>query len=319
MKKPLLLCVTLLAALPAVAADFPVTVESCGQTLTFNRAPERAVINDINMAEMAFALDLQDRIIGLTGITGWYKLTPDFKKAMGTIPELAPKYPSLDTLVAAKPDLFFAGWNYGMKVGGDVTPQTLAPFGIRTFVLSESCAQVNEKPARATMDLLWRDELALGKIFGKRREAQALVDGWKQRLAQIPARPAGQQPLRVFVYDSGEEKPFTSGRYAMPTAIIEAAGGVNTLDTLKASWTTTSWETVAASAPEFIILLDYQNGAGADALQHFLETHPLMKQTPAVRQHRYLKLQYAELTPGPANIHAVEKLAQAMYGAGRHD
>ncbi|EGT5671384.1 ABC transporter substrate-binding protein, partial [Cronobacter dublinensis subsp. dublinensis] len=34
---------------------------------------------------------------------------------------------------------------------------------------------------------------------------------------------------------------------------------------------------------------------------------------------RYLKLQYAELTPGPANVRAVEKLAQAMYGAARHE
>ncbi|CCJ91341.1 ABC transporter (iron.B12.siderophore.hemin), periplasmic substrate-binding component [Cronobacter turicensis 564] len=315
MKTPLLLCFSLLTALPAIAADFPVTVESCGQTLTFTQAPARAVINDINMAEMAFALDLQDRIVGLTGITGWYKLTPDFRQAMGTIPELAPKYPSLETLVAVRPDFFFAGWNYGMKVGGDVTPQTLAPFGIRTFVLSESCAQVNAKPARATMDLLYHDELALGKIFGKRLEAQALVASWKQRLSKVPTRPAGQKPLKVFVYDSGEDKPFTSGRYAMPAAIIAAAGGVNALDTLSASWTTTSWETVAASAPDFIILLDYQNGAGADALRRFIEGHPLMKNTPAVRQHRYLKLQYAELTPGPANIHAVEKLAQAMYGA----
>ncbi|ELY2591730.1 ABC transporter substrate-binding protein [Cronobacter sakazakii] len=315
MKTSLLLCFFLLTALPAIAADFPVTVESCGQTLTFTKAPARAVINDINMAEMAFALDLQDRIVGLTGITGWYKLTPDFRQAMGTIPELAPKYPSLETLVAVRPDFFFAGWNYGMKVGGDVTPQTLAPFGIRTFVLSESCAQVNEKPARATMDLLYHDELALGKIFGKRREAQALVASWKQRLAQVPRRPTGQKPLKVFVYDSGEDKPFTSGRYAMPAAIIAAAGGVNAMDTLSASWTTTSWETVAASAPDFIILLDYQNGTGADALRRFLEKHPLMQKTPAVRQHRYLKLQYAELTPGPANIPAVEKLARAMYGA----
>ncbi|MDD7960557.1 ABC transporter substrate-binding protein, partial [Klebsiella pneumoniae] len=35
--------------------------------------------------------------------------------------------------------------------------------------------------------------------------------------------------------------------------------------------------------------------------------------TPAVQHHRYLKLQYAELTPGPANVGAVEKLAWAMY------
>ncbi|PYA62128.1 ABC transporter substrate-binding protein, partial [Serratia marcescens] len=129
----------------------------------------------------------------------------------------------------------------------------------------------------------------------------------------LPARPAGQPPLKVFVYDSGEEKPFTSGKYAMPTAIIEAAGGRNVMDGLPASWTTASWEAVAAAEPDFIILLDYQTGSGADALRRFLESHPLMKLTPAVRHHRYLKLQYAELTPGPANIGAVEKLARALY------
>ena len=72
-------------------------------------------------------------------------------------------------------------------------------------------------------------------------------------------------------------------------------------------------EAVAAAEPDFIILLDYQTGSGADALRRFLESHPLMKLTPAVRHHRYLKLQYAELTPGPANIGAVEKLARALY------
>ncbi len=38
-----------------------------------------------------------------------------------------------------------------------------------------------------------------------------------------------------------------------------------------------------------------------------------MKLTPAVKNQRYLKLQYAELTPGPANIKAVEKLSSALY------
>lgn len=303
----------LLACLPASAKSFPVTVKSCGKPITFTQAPHRAVINDINMAEMAFALNLQDRIVGLTGITGWYKLTPDFRKAMGTIPELAPKYPSLETLLAVKPDFFFAGWNYGMKFGGDVTPEKLAPFGINTFVLSESCVQAGGQPTKASMDLLYDDEMTLGKVFGKEQEAAALVDGWKRRLAALPSKPAGWPPLKVFVYDSGEDKPFTSGRYAMPTAIIEAAGGKNVMDQLPASWTTASWEAVAATEPDLIILLDYQTGSGADALRLFLESHPLMKLTPAVQRQRYLKLQYAELTPGPANIRAIEKLAQTLY------
>ena len=312
--KNLVIALTLMASAHAAsAADFPVTVESCGTPITFSAPPKRAIINDLNMAEMAFALHLQDRIVGLTGISGWYKMTPDFRQAMGTIPELAPKYPSLETLLAAEPDFFFAGWNYGMKVGGEVTPGTLAKYGVKTFVLSESCVFTAAHKKKATMDLLYGDVLTLGRIFGKRNEAQTLVEGWKQRLSALPKPATGARPLKVFVYDSGEDKPFTSGRYAMPTAIIEAAGGKNAMEALDISWGTTSWENVAASEPDVIILLDYQTGSGADALRRVLENHPLMKLTPAVKQGRYLKLQYAELTPGPANIAAVEKLARTLY------
>lgn len=312
--KNFVIALTLMASAHAAsAADFPVTVESCGTPVTFSAPPTRAIINDLNMAEMAFALHLQDRIVGLTGISGWYKMTPDFRQAMGAIPELAPKYPSLETLLAAEPDFFFAGWNYGMKVGGEVTPATLAKYGVKTFVLSESCVFTAAHKKKATMDLLYGDVLTLGRIFGKRNEAQKLVDGWKQRLSELPKTATGARPLKVFVYDSGEDKPFTSGRYAMPTAIIEAAGGKNVMEALDISWGTTSWENVAASEPDVIILLDYQTGSGADALRRVLENHPLMKLTPAVKQGRYLKLQYAELTPGPANIAAVEKLARTLY------
>lgn len=316
--KNLVIALTLMASAHAAsAADFPVTVESCGTPITFSAPPKRAIINDLNMAEMAFALHLQDRIVGLTGISGWYKMTPDFRQAMGAIPELAPKYPSLETLLAAEPDFFFAGWNYGMKVGGEVTPATLAKYGVKTFVLSESCVFTAAHKKKATMDLLYGDVLTLGRIFGKRNEAQTLVEGWKQRLSALPKPTAGARPLKVFVYDSGEDKPFTSGRYAMPTAIIEAAGGKNAMEALDISWGTTSWENVAASEPDVIILLDYQTGSGADALRRVLENHPLMKLTPAVKQGRYLKLQYAELTPGPANIAAVEKLARTLYPQAR--
>lgn len=312
--KNLVIALTLMASAHAAnAADFPVTVESCGTPITFSAPPKRAIINDLNMAEMAFALHLQDRIVGLTGISGWYKMTPDFRQAMGAIPELAPKYPSLETLLAAEPDFFFAGWNYGMKVGGEVTPAMLAKYGVKTFVLSESCVFTAAHKKKATMDLLYGDVLTLGRIFGKRNEAQTLVEGWKQRLSALPKPATGARPLKVFVYDSGEDKPFTSGRYAMPTAIIEAAGGKNAMEALDISWGTTSWENVAASEPDVIILLDYQTGSGADALRRVLENHPLMKLTPAVKQGRYLKLQYAELTPGPANIAAVEKLARTLY------
>ena len=296
----------------ASAQTFPVTVDSCGEPLTFNAPPKRAVIHDLNMTEMALSLKLNAQMVGVTGITGWYKTGPEFKAALGKIPELAPKYPTLENLLATNPDFFFAGWNYGMKVGGEVTPASLAKYNIKTLVLSESCIHVNKQRPAASMDLLYTDYVKLGTIFGKETVAKGHVAEWKARLAKLPQPSKGATAPRVFLYDSGEDKPFTAGKYAIPSAMIAAAGGSNIMADMETSWGTTSWETVAARNPQFLVLLDYQDGNGVTKLMQFLQSHPAMKDTDAVKNKRFVGLRYAELTPGPANIEAIEKIARAM-------
>lgn len=305
--------VSLVASSHLHASGFPVTIESCGHPITFDAPPKHAVIHDLNMTEMAFALHLQPNIVGVTGISGWYKATPAFKHQLGKIPELAPKYPTMETLLAVTPDFFFAGWNYGMRPGGDVTPDTLAPYGVKTLELSESCIHVDKNRPRASMELLYSDMLTLGKIFGKAELAQQIVDRWKGQLTRLQSKIANRPVQNVFLYDSGEDKPLTSGKYAMPGAIIEAAGGKNVMDNMNSSWATTSWETVASAQPDLIILMDYQNADSTLTKQKYLEAHPLMSLTTAVQHQRYLKLRYEELTPGPANIEAINKLAHALY------
>lgn len=299
-------------AVAGTAQAFPVTVDNCGETLTFEKSPERLVVHDINMSEMAFALGLQDRMVGVTGISGWYKTSPEFESKRGTIPELAPKYPTVENLVAAAPDAFFAGWYYGMKPGGDVTPDTLAPHGIKTLILSESCIHLNKTQPPASMDLLYNDVLRLGTVFGKTVEAEALVEGWRAQLADITAKIGDAKGTRVFLFDSGEDKPFTAGKYALVNAMIEAAGGVNVTGDMETSWGRSSWEAIAASNPQFLILLDYQQGTGAQGLLDWLRSHPAMKETDAVKAGRFVALRYEELTPGPANIAAIAKIAEAM-------
>lgn len=295
----------------AVAQD--VTVDNCGAPLVFETTPQRMVVHDINMSEMAFALGLQDKIVGVTGITGWYKTSADFDKARGDIPELAPKYPSVENLVSASPDLFFAGWYYGMKPGGDVTPDTLAPFGIQTLVLTESCVHLDKDRPEASMDLLFNDVLRLGKVMGVSDKAEALVTGWQQQLASIEAQTAEAAKPRVFLLDGPADAPFTAGRFAIPDAMIAAAGGGSVTHDLDTSWGRTSWEAVAAANPEFLVLLDYQNGNGAADTFKFLQNHPVMAHTDAVKNARWIGLRYEELTPGPANIAAIEKMAAAFH------
>lgn len=302
-----------LALLATSALAEPVTVDNCGTDLTFASVPERVVVHDINMSEMAFALGLQEKIVGLTGITGWYKTSPEFDEQRGDIPELAPKYPTMENLIAASPDLFVAGWYYGMRPGGEVTPDTLEAQGIQTLILTESCVHLHKDRPVASMDLLFDDMVRLGTIFDKKSEAEALVADWKSELLEIDTAIPDENRLRVFLYDSGTDKPFTAGRYAITTAMIESAGGKNVMSDMETSWGTTSWEAVAAANPQFLVLLDYQDGSGAEGLMKFLKEHPIMSLTDAVQNERYVPLRYEELTPGPSNIAAISKIAEAMY------
>lgn len=297
----------------AASDEFPVTVDNCGRRMTFEAAPARAVVHDLNMAEIMFALHLQDQMVGLTGITGWYTPTPEFRRAMGDLPELASKYPTMETLLAVDPDFFFAGWHYGMKPGGEVSPETLGAFGIPVYVLSESCIHVDQTRPPVSLDTLYTDVRNIGRIFGRTDLAQDLIADWKMRIDRIQKKVEGRAKPRVFLYDSGEEAPFTAGKHAMFTALIDAAGGENIMADMRGSWARVGWEDVVARNPEIIVLLDYQNSGGWRTLADFLKSYPPMAATDAVQNSRFLPLTYSEITPGPANIGAVEALTRFLH------
>ncbi len=288
------------------AAAFPVTVKSCDREVTFDAAPERAISHDVNLTEMMLVLGLRDKMVGYTGISGWKTLDPEMVAGVAELPELSAKYPTKEVLVGAEPDLFFAGWNYGMKVGGEVTPETLEPFGIRTYELTESCIHIGAKEKVAMQDM-YNDVLNLGKIFGVEAKAQDLVAGWTERLAKATAGVDRSQPLRVFVYDSGEDKPFTAGKYAMPTALIEAAGGMNIMDDVEKSWAEVAWEPVVERNPEVVVIVNYGD-VTADQKIAFMRSNPAFASIDAVQNDRFVVLEYVEATPGPRNVAAVEKL-----------
>ncbi len=114
---------------------------------------------------MMLALQLQDRMVGYTGVSGWKTLDEKLREGVKALPELSEKYPTKEVLLNADADFYFAGWNYGMKVGGEVTPETLEPFKINVYELTESCIHVMAK-GKPVMDDMFVDILNLGRIFG---------------------------------------------------------------------------------------------------------------------------------------------------------
>ena len=288
------------------------TVKSCNRTVTFENPPERAISNDVNLTEMMLVLGLADRMVGYTCISGWKTLDAEMRSGVSELPELSAKYPTKEILVGADADFFFAGWNYGMKVGGEVTPETLAPFGIKVYELTESCSHIMDKNKAGLKDM-YADILNLGTIFGVEARAEALVEGYKSELKNFKASLTSiEEGLRVFVYDSGEDAPFTAGRYAMPTALIEAAGGRNIMDDFNKSWGTVTWEEVVERDPQVVVIVNYGD-VTAEQKRDYMMSNPAFKNISAVKNDRFVTLEYVEATPGPRNIKAVKKLADAFW------
>ncbi|WP_370229376.1 ABC transporter substrate-binding protein [Cognatishimia sp.] len=288
------------------------TVQSCDREVTFDGVPQAAISNDVNLTEMMLVLGLADKMVGYTGISGWKTLDEEMRAGVEQLPELSAKYPTKEVLIGADADFFFAGWNYGMKVGGEVTPETLAPFGIDVYELTESCIHISEK-GKASMDDMYNDLLNLGTIFDVKDKAATLVDGYKAELAAFTGSlETADEPLRVFVYDSGEDTPFTAGLYAMPTALIEAAGGTNIMNDFEKSWGTVTWEAVVERNPEVVVIVNY-GSVTAEEKRAFMMNNPAFADLDAVKNDRFVTLEYVEATPGPRNIKAVKKLADGFW------
>ena len=111
---------TIVLAILASPAFAQTTVQSCDRTVTFDAPPKAAVSNDINLTEMMLVLGLTDHMVGYTGISGWNKLDAEMRAGVEALPELSALYPSKEVLIGADADFYFAGWNYGMRVGGEV-------------------------------------------------------------------------------------------------------------------------------------------------------------------------------------------------------
>lgn len=303
---------TAVADTDAAPSGFPVTVEVCGEPVTYDAPPERAVTNDVNITEIFLDVGLADKLVGYSGVSDTRELAPEYAAQLTDVPLLSPQYIDLEALVGAEPDFFFAGWNYGFSEEKGITPTALAQYGIQSYVLTESCIRIMEREAVSLEDT-FTDLLNIGKIFGVEAVAQAKVDEYRAELEEITATIGEvETPLRVFVYDSGEETPFTAAKFAMPNAMIEAAGGTNIFNDVDSSWTRVNWEDVIDRNPEHIVIIDYGE-PNAQGKIDFLKSQPELADVAAIQNDKFVVLTYAEATPGPRNVARTRTLAESFY------
>ena len=300
----------------------PVTVTNCRAPVTVPTTPSRVVTNDTGITEMMFALGLSDRMVGYTTYAGKERdvasspWRTDFERTRS----LGTSF-TREVIQAADPDFVFAGWNYGFKESTGVTPDWVRSIGATPYQLTEACRQPGStrRGIVRPLDALYDDLSSLGTVFGVRDRAEGLVRDYRAQVAQAAATaPAGDRRARVFLFDSADPSPFTSGRNAGPDDVIEKAGGKNIFHGLDDSWTSVSWEAAAQADPQVIVVVDYGEGAGnsVQAKIDALRAQPLMAGTTAVRENAFVAFPYAALVESPRNPATVTALASYLRGRG---
>ncbi|MYR57841.1 ABC transporter substrate-binding protein [Streptomyces sp. SID625] len=296
----------------ASASATAVTLTNCGTPVTYDKVPERVVTNDVGITELMFALGLEDRMAGyaMPDDKGDLDAVP-YKDAYRKVKWLSRDQLTKENVLDARADLVFAGWNYGFREDGGFTPDSLKKLGIPSYILTESCHNGRSETSRGIMpplDALYADLTNLGRLFGVEQRAAKLIADYRKQIADVRAKaPQGTGKPKVFLYDSGQDQPFTAGRYAAPEQIITEAGGVNVMHDAADSWTTVGWESVVDRDPDVIVICDYGD-VSAEQKKKFLLSYAPLRDVSAVKDRRIFVLDYVDLVESPRNPSAVARL-----------
>lgn len=274
---------------------------------TFTGIPSHVVASGDQMADFFFDLGLEDYMAGYTKGSCWSTVSE--YPARDSVPQLAEPGVGLSTL--SKEELlatncdFLVGWD-SVFSDKNFSTEFCNENGIAMYfpyVCSDS----------ATFDDLYKDYETLGQIFKVEDVAAEKIQTMKDTLQSVEdtlGADAYENPVTVFVYDSGEEAPFTACQ-GMPGDILKLAGGISIFDDIEAGWATPSWEEVVARDPDVILILDYDGDV--EEKTEFLRTNDATKDLRAVKEGKIFSACCADMQGSAGSAGTVEIIARQLY------
>ncbi|WJS86957.1 ABC transporter substrate-binding protein [Paracoccus sp. TOH] len=321
-----LLCATGFAPPVTAGAQYPLKLQNCGVDLTFDQAPDSAVTLGQAATEILYSLGLAEKV---TATSVWFtEVLPEFRDTNAGIERLADNDPSFESVVARKPGLVAAQYEWHVGPQGIVaTREQFADVGIPTYVLPADCWHKDNASGsdgtRSTMfemQSVYAGVNELGRIFDVPERAEALV-------AQLQAREAAasdkakalnlQDASAVFWFSSAEMDvdPYVAGRKGPPGYLMAKLGLRNIVESDE-EWPAISWETIARANPSIIVIarMDRRRYEADDHEKKiaFLKSDPVTRQMDAVENDRIVILDAHAMDPSIRNIAALETLAAAL-------
>jgi iron complex transport system substrate-binding protein len=290
----------------ALATDYPLTIDNCGLSVTFEQAPERVVAIKSTATELLLQLGLGDRIVGIGFQDG--PLPEHLTSAGAELLVLSEKLPSQEVVLETEPDFIYGGWESNFAADGAGERPTLAQLGIDSYVAPAACRSV--KPAKLTFDMLFDEFREMGAIFDVEPEAEMLIESQQALLDRIEPNTDG---LTAVWYSSGTKTPYVGAGSNAPAMIMEALGLSNIYADVDEGWMSASWEAIVDANPDVIVLVDSAWNSAAQKKQ-LLRENPITRELDAVKHERYLTIPFPASEAGVRNVPAASDMATQLAG-----
>lgn len=303
---------------------FPVTIQNCGRTLTFDQPPSRAVLAYHPIAEMFVGLGLADRAIGRVGFSGAITeppILPEQAADFARIPVVSDNSfpPPKEQMLSLRSDflLAYGDFDYGGEhqgAEGLATLDELTTAGVQVYTVV--CPDEAGDYTNENFDAVYRTILDLGKIFGVSDRAERRVAEMQAQIAEVSQQVRGRPVAKVIAYSSGQGPlNVNGGRATLITQIIEAAGGENVFAEPNEYTIEVSLETVAAKETDaFLIFANYEEPTdtpdGTKEAQFLFDTFPNMQ---ASKDRRVVVTDYTYTAPGWRIAQTVEDFARQLH------
>lgn len=254
-------------------------------------ASERIVIAGGSIAELVWALDAGEAVVGVDQTTAW---PPETQK----LPQIGYwKQLSAEGILALRPTTF-------------ITWQDAQPQMVFDQLKRQNVNVVTLPRTPATLEMMYANIQTLAQVVNHPQQGSKLVADLKARLARIAALNTQQTPVRVmFLLSPGGSAPQVAGVGSVADAILTLAGAKNVATHPQyRSW---SGEAIIAARPDVIVVTTQSMEAGG---KQQLATVAGITRTNAWQQGRIVEIdQSLILGMGPRIVDAVELLHQQFF------
>jgi iron complex transport system substrate-binding protein len=280
----------------ASASVHPLVVrDDVGRTVTLHKAAWRVVSLVPSDTQIALALGLRSRLVGVDADSFTYLPQP-YRSQVKGLPSIGNTYPSpsVERILQVRPNLVLA------YPGMNLAVNKLTRLGVPVLVLNP-----------ASLSGIEHDIQLVGEATGRTSAAQQVVHQLSQAVSAIRAKVQAQRVHpRVFI-EISPQPIYAAGPGSYMDSLLHLLGAINVMDgRAHVPYPVVSSEEVIAADPTVIVLADEPQVTPAQVRQR-----PGWDRIWAVAHGRvYANVDPDALNqPGPAIVQALEQLARDLY------